>query len=88
VALSLRPLAPIELNEDVIRGCHKVVRIRQIVWRQRNAPHQLGKDLGPIPFLQSVELVEEFLGRLRHVIRVPSSGSAVKGPALLDGQGV
>jgi hypothetical protein len=49
-------------------------------FRDRNAPQQFGKDLGPIAFLQGVELVEELLSRLRHVIRVPSSGSAVKGP--------
>jgi hypothetical protein len=58
------------------------------MWRYGNAPQQLGKDLRPISFLQGVKLLEELLGGLRHMIRVPSSGSAVKGPALLDGQGV
>jgi hypothetical protein len=49
------------------------------VRRQSNAPQQFGEDLRPIAFLQGVELLEELLGGLRHEIRVPSSGVAVKG---------
>ena len=52
------------------------------MWRQGNAPQQFGKDLGPIAFLQGVELLEELLGGLRHEIRVPSSRFAVKGMAI------
>lgn len=55
------------------------------MWRQGNTPQQFGKNLGPITLLQGVELVEELLSRLGHVIRVPSSGNAVKGTPLFDG---
>jgi hypothetical protein len=81
VVLSPRLLSLVQFDEDLIGGGHQVVRIREIVRRQGNAPQQFGKDLGPIAFLQGVELVEELLSRLRHVTRVPSSGSAVKGTA-------
>jgi hypothetical protein len=51
VVFSPRLLSPVEFDEDLIGGRHQVVRIGEIVWRQGNAPHQLGKDLRPILFL-------------------------------------
>jgi hypothetical protein len=71
-------LASIEFDKQAVRSHNEIVGVRQVVGSQCNAAQKFGENLSTVRVLKRLEILQQFLGRLRHEISVPSLAFVVK----------